>query len=222
MSSSFTSEILICINYCDKDLASLDKLRASSWYKDCESNPNVTIIEYKADPSLGDNDFSFCGKNLVVNTSESYDNLCIKTLKMLNACHTALSFDFLIKIDCTIIEGRHNHISDLFSFENFVKTFYSNTLFQEYEGCVPITHSSVGSFRAWASSKKLFVLPEILLSKYDLEILPQHYWAGSCYCLQQNIIAKILEQDNLFKDFQELMGGCEDLCIGLAYELTKD
>lgn len=153
---------------------------------------------------------------LTVNSIEGYGNLSEKTFKMLKACETSIAFDFLIKIDSKIIENMHNKTSDLFSFDNFTKCFYNETIFSDYGGFTPINGTTITSFRNWASSKKLFVLPEIFLSNHNLDSFPSHYWAGGAYCLSSENVKKIIKKSKLFEDCKNLIGGCEDLCVGIA------
>jgi hypothetical protein len=218
MSILSTSEILICINSCEKDIGSVDKIKKSDWYKYCESKDNITIISYYADPSPDKSDFHYdaSSKILRLNTEESYDNLSIKTFKMLSCCSTIFDFDFVLKIDCRIIENLHNQTSPLFSFENFKKCFYDESMFKDYGGFTPIIGSTIEGFRNWASSKKLFVLPEIFISNHSLSGLPDHYWAGGGYCLSKGYVSKVIKQKDLFEDCKNLMGGCEDMCVGSA------
>jgi hypothetical protein len=218
MSILSTSKILICINSCERDIDSILKLKESEWYKDCKARDNITIVFYYADPSLGQDDFVHKPSSfeLKLNTEESYDNLSIKTFKMLSSCSTIFDFDFLLKVDCKIIDDQHNSTSSLFSFENFNKCFYDESMFKDYGGFTPIVGSTVESFRNWASSKKLFVLPEIFISNHNLDGLPNHYWAGGGYCLSKIYVNRIIEQENLFRECKNLMGGCEDICVGIA------
>lgn len=224
MSILSTSDILICINSCERDLKSVEKIKESDWYKHCNSKENIRVVFYYADPSLGKDDFHYETNTeiLKLNTEESYDNLSIKTFKMLSCCSTIFHFDFLLKIDCRIIDNLHNHTSPLFSFENFKKCFYDESMFDDYGGFTPIIGSTVEGFRNWASSKKLFVLPEIFISNYSLDGLPDHYWAGGGYCLSKKYVSKVIKQKDLFEDCKNLMGGCEDMCVGIACNYEKN
>jgi len=212
MSISSTSKILACIYTCEKDRSSLDKLKRTDWYKDISIRNNFQTIDVFADESI-DKEFQLNDNVLTVKTQESYDNLCIKTYKMIQACDQLFEFDYLLKIDSNIIENRHNKTSMLFSFEYFLEKFYNSGVIGEYNGLTPITGNTIGSFRSWANSKNLFVMPEAIISELGDDRWPKSYWAGGCYCLGKNSISKILQQKCLFDKFKNLMGGCEDMAV---------
>lgn len=212
MSTLSTSKILVCIYTCEKDRSSLEKLKSTDWYKDISSRNNFQTIDVFADESINE-EYQLKNNTLTVKTQESYDNLCIKTYKMIQACNQLFEFDYLLKIDSNIIENRHNKTSMLFSFEYFLEKFYNSGVIGEYNGLTPITGNTIESFRNWANSKSLFVMPEVILSELGDSCWPKSYWAGGCYCLGKNSILKILQQKNLFGKFKNLMGGCEDMAI---------
>ena len=223
MSILSTNNILICINTCDRDKDSLSRLKDSDWYRYCQECSNIKIITYSAKKLEDGIDFNYIDsiRHMFLNTVESYDNLSIKTFKMLSACNLSFSFDFLLKVDCRIIDNLHNNTSDLFSFENFLKAFFNETLFADYGGFTPIIGTTNNSFRQWASSKKLFVLPEIFLNEIGINSLPSNYWAGGAYCLSSQCVEKIIKQTKLFESCKNLMGGCEDLCVGIAVNYER-
>jgi hypothetical protein len=215
MSTSSTSKILICIFSCEKDKNSLSKLKDTSWYRDVRSCDNFTVIDVFANPLINDR-FNLKEGSLTVKTEESYSNLCIKTYKMIEACVESFDFDYLLKIDGNIIENRHNETSMLFSFDYFLEKFYNEGVVGEYNGLTPITNNTIKQFRNWASSKKIFVMPEALISYIGKNKWAEDYWAGNCYCLGRSSIDKILKQKDLFIKFKNLMGGCEDFCVACS------
>lgn len=215
MSTLSTSKILVCIYTCEKDRSSLEKLKSTDWYKDISSRNNFQAIDVFADETINE-EYQIKNNTLTVKTQESYDNLCIKTYKMIQACDQLFDFDYLLKIDSNIIENRHNKTSMLFSFEYFLEKFYNSGVIGEYNGLTPIIGNTIHSFRNWANSKSLFVLPEVIISELGDDRWPNSYWAGGCYCLGIDSISKILQQKSLFDKFKNLMGGCEDMCIAIA------
>tara|TARA_B100000035_G_scaffold106874_1_gene90641 strand:+ start:790 stop:1446 length:657 start_codon:yes stop_codon:yes gene_type:complete len=215
MSTLSTSKILVCIYTCEKDRSSLEKLKSTNWYKDISSRNNFQAIDVFADESINE-EYQLKNNTLTVKTQESYDNLCIKTYKMIQACNQLFEFDYLLKIDSNIIENRHNKTSMLFSFEYFLEKFYNSGVIGEYNGLTPIAGNTIESFRNWANSKSLFVMPEVILSELGGNCWPKSYWAGGCYCLGKNSILKILQRKDLFDKFKNLMGGCEDMAIATS------
>jgi hypothetical protein len=215
MSTLSTSKILVCIYTCAQDAESVAELKDTDWFKDVSSRDNFEIIEVLADPSIKE-EYSFKNNILTLKTEESYDNLCMKTYNMIDACSKLFDFDHLLKIDSNIIKNRHNKTSMLFSFEYFLKKFYNEGVFGEYNGLTPIQGNTVEQFRNWASSKKLFVMPEVLISEIGESKWATNYWAGGCYCLGQKSIQKVIAQKKLFQKFKNLMGGCEDMAVASA------
>ena len=215
MSILSTSKILVCIYTCKQDAESVSELKETEWFKDISSRNNFQCIEVLADEKI-DQEYVFGNNVLTLKTQESYNNLCIKTYKMIEACKDLFEFDFLLKIDCNIIKNRHNKTSMLFSFEYFLEKFYNQGVIGEYNGLTPIQGNTLQQFRNWASMKKLFVMPEALISDIGESKWATDYWAGGCYCLGKKSINKIIKQENLFKKFKNLMAGCEDMAIGSA------
>ena len=201
MSTLSTSKILICIYTCKRDAESVAELKDTDWFKDVSSRDNFEIIEVLADPSIKE-EYSFKNNILTLKTEESYDNLCIKTHKMIDACSKLFNFDYLLKIDSNIIKNRHNKTSMLFSFEYFLKKFYKEGVIGEYNGLTPIKGNTIEQFRNWASMKKLFVMPEVLISEIGESKWAKSYWAGGCYCLGQKSIQKVIAQKKYFKNLK--------------------
>ncbi len=208
-----SDKILCCLYTCQKDSDNLSNLKSTAWYQSITTHPQtIKVLDVYADPSIGA-DYTYAGNILTVNTEESYDNLCIKTYKMLSACHSLFDFDYIVKIDANIIANNHNETSQLFSFEHFLEKFKNKGIIGEYNGLTPIKNNTVSTFRNWASMKKMFVMPEALISDIGKDKWPTEYWAGGCYCLGRKSVEKILTQKNLFEKFKNLMGGCEDMAI---------
>lgn len=215
MSILSTSKILVCIYTCRQDTESVSELKETEWFKDVSSRNNFQCIEVLADEKI-DQEYVLENNVLTLKTQESYNNLCIKTYKMIEACKELFEFDFLLKIDGNIIKNRHNKTSMLFSFEYFIEKFYNQGVIGEYNGLTPIQGNTLQQFRNWASMKKLFVMPEALISDIGENKWATDYWAGGCYCLGKKSINKIIKQKNLFKKFKNLMAGCEDMAIASA------
>ena len=125
MSTLSTSKILICIYTCNRDAESVAELKDTDWFKDVSSRDNFEIIQVLADPSIKE-EYAFKNNILTLKTEESYDNLCIKTYKMIDACSKLFNFDYLLKIDSSIIKNNHISVSPAFSFYNFENKFKEN------------------------------------------------------------------------------------------------
>jgi hypothetical protein len=214
MSSLSTSKILICIYTCEKDIESLNKLKDTDWYKKYSEYKNIQFIDVYADHEIKE---PYCYRNneLTVKTEEAYDNLSIKTYKMISSCVDLFNFDYLIKVDSAIIKdvyGKHDY---RFSLDHFLKTFNSGKIISDYGGCCPILGTTPDALESWAMNKGMESSPSLFLMTLSREP-PEHYWAGSCYCLSKDNCKKIINQEDIFEKAKDYMCGIEDLSIGLA------
>ena len=137
---------------------------------------------------------------------------------MISACVELFEFDYLIKLDSAIIKNSHSHIDHRFSFEYFTKRFNSGKVIEDYGGCCPILGTTEKSLEEWANSKKLEASPSIFLMSIGAG-LPDHYWAGSCYCLSRANCNKALNQEDVFIKAKDYMCGIEDMSIGVSLSL---
>lgn len=208
-----TSRLLICIYTCEQDSENLNKLKNSDWYKQYSCLPNIKFIDVYASEDI-ESTYHLSGSVLKVRTRESYDNLSVKTIEMIKSCKDLFDFDFLIKIDSSIVSDASSKIHHLFSFENFVSNFNDSFINKDYNGFVPILGNTVDSFKRWARSKKLTVMPELLFGSMGYDNWPEKYWGGKCYCLSNDSINKLIKNEDMFYLFRDYMGACEDFCIG--------
>jgi hypothetical protein len=210
----FPRKVLVCIYTCKKDEDSLNKLLDSDWFKSISSISNFKFIKVYADESI-DKDFILDEDSLILKTEEDYLNLSVKTFLMIKHCYENFEFDFLLKIDSSIIEDNHFSVSPVFSFENFKNKFKESFFSKPYNGYAKIEGNSLESFKNWASLKSVFVLPEPLFEEIGFDKWPNSYWSGKSYSISRELIPLVLESESLFYKFKNLMGGCEDFCIGM-------
>ena len=208
-----TSRILVCIYTCEQDSENLFLLKNTDWYKSYSSMSNFKFISVYASEDI-ESDYLLSGSKLTVKTKESYDNLSVKTIQMIKSCKELFNFDFLIKIDSSIISKASSEIHDVFSFNNFLSKFNDDFLEQDYNGYVPIIGNTIESFKGWARSKNLTVMPELIFGSLGYENWPSKYWGGKCYILSNNSVDKLIKNEDLFHVFKDHMGACEDFCVG--------
>ena len=214
MSSLSTNKILVCIYTCENDIEHLNKLKDTDWYKKYSEYKNIQFIDVYADHEIEE---PYCYRNneLTVKTEEAYDNLSIKTYKMISSCVDLFNFDYLIKVDSAIIKDSYSYIDHRFSFTYFSERFKSGEIIKNYGGCCPILGTTVDSLGVWAKSKEMEVSPSIFLMSLGVDP-PEHYWAGSCYCLSRANCQKVLEQEDVFIKAKDYMAGIEDISIGVC------
>jgi hypothetical protein len=210
MFTSYTNKVLVCVYTHKGDHVNLEKLKRTAWYLHYSKLSNFTFIDFYGDSinSGGTNN------SVILEAEDDYSKLSIKTIKMVEYSVNNIDFDFLVKIDSSIVSDAHVSSSNLFSFDNFIRKFNSNFFNLEYNGYVPILRNTFKSFRSWAASKKLAVMPEILFQDIGLDMWPNSYWGGKCYSISLQCCHALINNKPLFYRFKELMGGCEDLCVG--------
>ena len=214
MSTLSTSKILICIYTCEKDVDHLNKLKDTDWYKKYSNYKNIKFIDVYADHEI-EEPYHYKNNDLTVKTEEAYNNLSIKTYKMISACLELFEFDYLIKIDSAIIKDIYGVNDYRFSLNHFLETFNSGKILSDYGGCCPILCTTQDQLQYWATSKGMEGSPALFLMTLNMDP-PEHYWAGSCYCLSRSNCNKISNQEHIFEKAKEYMCGIEDLSIGLA------
>ena len=216
MSTLSTSKILICIYSCKSDTASLEKLKNSEWYKKYSKYKNIKTLDCTADPNI-EGESIINDSKLIVKTEESYDNLSIKTYKIIKTCYDNFDFDFLIKLDATFIENNHAHMGYIWSFENFEKKFLQGKFTSKnYSGSVPIMNNTPESFQRWADGKGLTINPITFMMKCGINKFPEPYYGGKCYSLSRLYCETIIDNEDVFTYGKLYLGGCEDACIGVA------
>ncbi len=214
MSTLSTSKILICIYTCEQDIESLNKLKQTQWYKKYSNYKNIKIIDVYADENINDI-YNYNNNELTVKTEEAYLNLSIKTYRMISACVDLFEFDYLIKVDSAIVKDIYKANDHRFGLDYFVKKFSSGKIISEYGGCCPILGTTPDILESWATKKGMESSPSLFFMTLSREP-PQHYWAGSCYCLSKANCEKILNQEYIFEKAKDYMCGIEDLSVGLA------
>lgn len=214
MSTLSTSKILICIYTCESDIDSLNELKETEWYKEYSKYDNIKIIDVYADENISE-EYNYNNNELTVKTKECYENLSIKTYKMIETCINLFDFNFLLKLDSAIIKNKYNHINSKFSFEYFVKNFKSGKIIKEYGGCCPILETSIDSLAHWSLNKGLESSPSLFSMSIGGE-LPQYYWAGSSYCLSRKNCLKTIKNKDIFIKAKDYMCGIEDLSVGIC------
>ena len=117
---------LICIYTCPEDQQHLTKLKQTDWYKQVIEDMNCIVLEVYANPNIHKDSILELNENmkdgtLTIKTEEAYSKLGLKTYYMIKACTSHFnSFDYLIKVDSTIIDYVKRPEAHL-KFEHFVK-----------------------------------------------------------------------------------------------------
>lgn len=214
MSTLSTSKILICIYTCEKDVEHLNKLKETKWYKKYSKYKNITMVDVYAGQL--EDEYEYKNGELVVNTEEIYTNLCEKTYKMLSACIDLFDFDYLIKLDSSLISYAHGKLDFRFTFEYFEKRFNEGFLTsKDYSGCIPIIGQNVKTLKDWSLTKNLNTCPSLFLAMCSVNILPD-YWSGKTYSLSRDSCTKVLKNKYVFDAAKDYMAGTEDLSVALS------
>lgn len=218
MSTLSTSKILICIYTCEKDVEYLNKLKDSNWYKKYSKRKNIQFIDVYADNDI-DEPYLYRNNELTVKTEEAYENLSIKTYKMISACVDLFDFDYLIKLDSSLINYDYGRLDFRFTFDYFTQKFSEGHLTsKDYSGCILILGQNIETLKCWSLSKNLDTSPSLFLTMCSINTLPD-YWSGKTYSLSKTACKKVLKKKHIFELAKEYMAGIEDLSIGICASL---
>ena len=203
---------LICIYTCIKDQPRLKKLKETDWYRQVTTDDECTVIEVYADPSISEEYIYTEGENvLIVRAEEVYNKLSIKTYSMIKACVNLMEFDYLVKVDATVIDYKYPHPS--LNYNHFLKMFNQPEFFKEYGGmhCWENIASDIGRFPTAARGMSLGLLPENF-----------SFYSGKCYVIDNNVCKYIAKHgETTAYSFAKHINGAEDLMVYKLYKSYK-
>ena len=212
---------LICIYTCIKDQPRLNKLKQSDWYEQVMLDDECTVVEVYADPNICEEYIYLKSENiLMVRAEEAYDKLSIKTYQMIKACvEIEEEYDYLVKVDATLIDYIHPHPS--MNFNHFKEVFNQPEFYKEYNGMLQWSGVSALSHYSWMQRKnmgdvKIETLYEVL-GKDSFS-----FYAGKCYVIDNNVCKYIAKHgETIAHLYAKHIGGNEDLMVYKLYENYK-
>jgi len=216
---------LICIYTCNRDKQHLDKLKQTDWYEQVTNDESCQVLEVYADPDIQEESILELSENmkdgiLILKTEEAYDKLSLKTFNMIKACvsHTS-DFDYLIKVDATLIDYDHPHPN--IDFNYFVSCFNQPSFYKEYNGICKWGGVSASTHYSWTQRKGI---PNIRLEPM-VEALgnePFAFYSGKCYVLNNDLCKHIAAHgETMALVYATHLAGVEDIMIYKLYENYK-
>ena len=201
---------IICIYTCSNHEEYNLKIKSSDWYKKISNDNNFKIIFVYADKSINKK-FLLKGNNLYLNTEENYLNLSVKTFMMIKYCLKIFNFDYLIKIDSSLIE--YKSYNEKLSFDSFEKWFYEKKWRSSYSGIFLNKDVSIKSINYWKNSKGIKKRCKIFkLYKKDKVF---NYYSGKAYSISKSNCKKVISNKNAI-NYKLYMYGIEDIMISEA------
>ena len=218
---------LICIYTCSRDIECDILIRESDWYLKNQS----PVLFVTCDPSIT-HDYIFQHKSnkLIIKTEESYTNLSTKTLKMIQAVVAEMQFDYMVKVDSTLINYRMKTESwhKWSAFEEFIA---SDKSLQVYGGIKYWKHLKLRRTLAWHRDRGISVNKDDIVNifrgniPYDkhknkwYKVKFPGWWTGKCYVINREFAEYIsLNGDSINSMFIKAnLGAPEDLYIGNMY-----
>lgn len=205
---------LICIYTCEKDKESLKRFKTTNLYKFISKSKKFQVIEVYA----GANTTKLNNNKLLLSCEEDYSNLSIKTHEMIKECVRRFKFDYLIKIDCNVLEYEQNNYSipteiiGDFCDEDTLINFMSYNQNNDYFGAMISNAGSEDSLKIWSRQKKL--------KTKSLEFNHRvPFFIGKLYSLSRNFCEFVSSNDDKeSKFFKKYYGGIEDLYIGYLFD----
>lgn len=216
--------VLSCIYTCGKDAEYDYQIKSTDWYL----NNTQCKVFVTCDQNIPRN-YIYDPKNetMVLNTKESYSNLAVKTFKMIESCVKEFDFDFLVKVDSTLINYRNQtqqfHLWSTFEkFFNDTKSYskeYNGVkrwhrfqineamLWSQHQGMLPVQRKMVDIFRG-------NVPFEARCGKWYNTKFPG-YFSGKSYLISRKFSEYIVDEGKVICDrFVDAKFPTEDVYIG--------
>jgi len=210
---------LICVYTCQRDVEFLNKLKQTDWYKEATADKNNTVFSVYADPTIGEEYIIDKQNNtLIVKAEEEYSKLSLKTYQMIKACVDFEEFDYLIKVDSTIVDDLTMNSRGM-RFETFLNKYYSRSLYEDYDGpwFLSVTNKNIIN---WFKMQGISHTNPYKVFKSD-EDIPSFY-SGKSYIVGYEFCKYISKNGKPLAELMvEHVGGAEDLTIATLYEEYK-
>lgn len=212
---------LLCIYTCEADREYLEALGQTRFYARVSAADNIRVLTVFADPAL-DRPIERDGR-LILNCEEDYRNLSVKTQAMLNYCHERFAFDYLLKLDCTLVDyasrpsnRSHEMLRQVLTLDKVERLIFDPAFYDgEYLGLYWQAASREG-IANWARVKKL---PPPDLEGIFGERRELSYYAGKFYALSRRFCGFVARHGQaMAREHRQVLNGSEDLMIGRLYE----
>lgn len=212
---------IICLYTHAHDLSSLKEFKSSCIYKNLKQNKKYLVVDV-----LGDNptdEFDSDTNTLKLNCNDRYDQLSLKTYKMIKFCVENFKFKNIIKIDPNILS--YSNKKHIFLNNNVLRYFYNEQRLKDivlnedsrhYFGSQMITYVSKKNYEIWADSKKLTNID--FYKEFTHEKFPIFY-TGKVYGISYDFARFIsLYGFNIAKNHIQNLGGSEDTFVGRMFQ----
>ena len=203
--------------YSTKNSKDNDAILNTKWYKYIKENKEYICYFVYANPEIESEFLNYVdSKNrniLEVKCFEKYENLSIKTYKMIDSLISLHPFNYFIKIDSSIISYSRgdykskfmSNIDSILENKTFLNKDYFGINFQEcsYEGAIN-----------WLENEKKYTTDQ-----YDKDYLKEvfkenvKYYSGKMYGLSYFNCLKVLDNKDKAYEFAEKIIGIEDIFI---------
>lgn len=187
---------------------------------------NVTIIRVIA----GSDKDKFVKDTLFLKCKESYDKLSIKTYHMIRMCYVHRNFDYLIKIDSSIVnydEKKNRGYSkkvrsfyyDLNRISFLLSSDFKFRLNKDYGGLHITPAGDKEGYMKWANSKNINIDYDKVFGSKN----PPEKYTGKCYYVSKELCELITNKGYPTAILHaESLGGSEDTIIPSIYSKFKN
>lgn len=187
---------------------------------DLEKN-NITILKVIA----GQRKNEFVKNILHLSCTESYDSLSIKTYEMIRMCTTYKNFDFLIKIDSSIVNYANcknagyskrvrNFYYDLKRIKFLLNNDFNFRLYNDYGGLHLTKGGTKQGYNNWANFKKV----KINYDKIFSNECPPIKYTGKLYFLSKHLCKEVMQLgEQMAIDHKNYLAGSEDTLVSRIY-----
>ncbi len=178
---------------------------------------NISIIKVLA----GHERDEFVGDTLFLNCKESYDSLSVKTYEMIRMCTQHRDFDFLIKVDSSIVGyglksnvGYSKKVRSFFYALERIKFLLENDLkfrlHKDYGGLHLTPGGNKEGYLNWAKNKNIEIDYDKIFGIHQ----PSLKYTGKLYFMSRKLCNQVMCTGyNKSRDYVKYLGGSEDTLI---------
>lgn len=209
--------LLVCVYTCAAHASFLESFSTSSVARYLRDRPKTHILPVFADVAISQPEFT--GGRLVVQAEEAYEKLSLKTYGMIAACCDLFAFDWLLKIDVSVVrrdfsepEFADRKPIDLDDLVAYLEQAPNNV---DYDGYTLLQRPEREGALNWARKKGKAINYERIFGGGPM----CSFYSGKCYFMSRRFAEFVRrEGEAIAREQAEHFLGAEDVMIGRLYE----
>ena len=213
------SRSVVCLYGCEADAALLEAFYSSPLWDIIRHRRDTLLLEVWGGSTAGD---QFNGRRLTLNTPDAYEQLSLKTLRMLRWCSRQLRTKQLIKLDLTSIEYQGKQSIDPAMLSQWVQRRLETPLrgSKHYDGLLHHDAPVQANILQWGRNKGVAVNPEAV---FGIGGRVPGFFSGKAYALSRPLLRFIAGHGTpMAHEHVRYLNGAEDLMVGRLAERFKE